>query len=167
MRLTSFTDYALRVLIYVAAHPEARTTIADTARAFAISEHHLTKVVHLLGKEGFLTNVRGRGGGFVLARPPERINVGDVVRATEASVPAECFDRATNTCSIAPVCRLRGVLAEAVEAFHKTLDHYTLADLIRNRPQLAKVMFEPRGAARSSRCSAKDGTPAAPCLTRP
>jgi Rrf2 family nitric oxide-sensitive transcriptional repressor len=143
MRLTSFTDYALRVLIYVAAHPEARTTIADTARAFAISENHLTKVVHLLGRAGFLTNVRGRGGGFVLARPPERINVGDVVRATEASIPAECFDPASNRCTIAPACRLRGVLAEAVDAFHQTLDHYTLADLIGNRRELAKVMFAP------------------------
>ncbi|GIK87645.1 MAG: Rrf2 family transcriptional regulator [Burkholderiales bacterium] len=141
MRLTTFTDYALRVLIYVAAHPQARATIAETARAFDISEHHLTKVVQLLGREGFLTNVRGRGGGFVLARDPSLINVGAVVRATEQSVPAECFDAGSNRCVVTPVCRLKNVLGEAVASFYATLDHYTLADLVANRRAIARVMF--------------------------
>jgi Rrf2 family nitric oxide-sensitive transcriptional repressor len=79
MKLTSFTDYSLRVLIYLAADPSRRATIAEVADAFAISEHHPTKVVHLLGKEGWLANVRGQGGGINLAQAPERINVGDVV----------------------------------------------------------------------------------------
>ncbi len=144
MRLTTFTDYALRVLIYVAVHPDQRTTIAEIATAFDISENHLTKIVHALGKAGFLANVRGRGGGIELARPAASINVGAVVHATETSVmPAECFDRRTNTCSIAPHCRLRGVLAEAVRAFDAVLAKYTLADLVENHRALAKVLAMP------------------------
>ncbi len=149
MRLTTFTDYSLRVLIYVAVHPQRRTTIGEIATAFDISENHLTKIVHALGKTGFLANVRGRGGGIELARPAASINVGAVVRATEASVmPAECFDRETNACSIAPHCRLRGVLAEAVRAFDAVLAKYTLADLVHNERTLAKVLAMPmrRGA---------------------
>ena len=145
MRLTTFTDYSLRVLIYVAVHADRRTTISDIAAAFDISENHLTKIVHALGKAGFLDNVRGRGGGIALARPPSAINVAAVVRATEPSVrPAECFDRASNPCSIAPHCRLRGVLAEAVRAFEAVLAKYTLADLIHNERTLAKVLAMPR-----------------------
>jgi Rrf2 family nitric oxide-sensitive transcriptional repressor len=144
MRLTTFTDYALRVLIYVAVHPNGRTTIAEIATAFGISENHLTKIVHTLGKAGFLANVRGRGGGIELAKPAASINVGAVVRSTEpAPMPAECFDRSTNTCSIAPHCRLRGVLAEAVRAFDAVLAKYTLADLVENRRTLAKTLAIP------------------------
>jgi Rrf2 family nitric oxide-sensitive transcriptional repressor len=141
MRLTTFTDYALRVLIYVAAHPQKRATIAETARAFDISEHHLTKVVQHLGREGFLTNLRGRGGGFVLSREPAQINVGAVVRSTEQGEPAECFDASANRCTVAPACRLKDVLAEAVESFYTTLDHYTLADLVANRRAIVRLMF--------------------------
>jgi Rrf2 family nitric oxide-sensitive transcriptional repressor len=143
MRLTTFTDYALRVLIYVAVHPERRTTISEIATAFDISENHLTKIVHTLGKEGFLVNVRGRGGGIELARPPASISVGAVVRATESHVPAECFDRSSNTCHIAPHCRLRSVLAEAVRAFDAVLSKYTLADLVANERALAKMLIVP------------------------
>jgi len=144
MRLTTFTDYGLRVLIYVAIHPEQRSTIAEIATAFDISENHLTKIVHTLGKAGFLANVRGRGGGIELARPAASINVGSVVRATEPSaMPAECFDRETNTCSIAPHCRLRGVLGEALRAFDAVLAKYTLADLVENRRTLAKTLAVP------------------------
>jgi len=144
MRLTTFSEYALRVLIYVAVHPNERTTIAEIATAFGISANHLTKIVHALGKAGILANVRGRGGGIELARPAASINIGSVVRATEASVmPAECFDRSTNTCSIAPHCRLRGVLAEAVRAFDAVLAKYTLADLVENRRTLARTLAIP------------------------
>jgi len=131
MRLTSYTDYCLRVLIYLAAHPEGRATIAEIAQSYGISENHLVKVVHFLGKAGFLTNVRGRGGGLTLARPATKINIGAVVRAAEGpAVPAACFDRAAPRCSIAPACRLRGILGEAVDAFYGVLDGYTLADLV-------------------------------------
>lgn len=144
MRLTSFTDYSLRVLMHLAVHGEGRTTIAEIGRAFGVSEHHLVKVVHFLGKAGFLDNLRGRGGGLRLARPPGAINLGAVVRETEPKpMPAECFDRATNSCPIAPVCRLGGVLAEAVHAFYALLDRYTLEDVVNNRQALAKILFLP------------------------
>lgn len=139
MKLTAFTDYSLRVLIYLAAEPGRRATIAEIATAFDVSEHHLTKVGHFLGKHGWLANVRGKGGGLALAQDPRDIVVGGVVRATEgAAVPAECFGETPERCCIAPVCRLRGVLAEAVEAFHAVLDGYRLADLVHNRSTLMR-----------------------------
>lgn len=142
MRLTTFTDYSLRVLMYLAADPDRRATIGEIAGAFDISENHLMKVVHFLGKAGLLANVRGRGGGLELAKRPEAINIGAVVRAAESSVlPAECFDRKTNTCCIAPACQLRDVLGEAVGAFHAVLDRYTVADIVRNRKALVKILF--------------------------
>jgi Rrf2 family nitric oxide-sensitive transcriptional repressor len=146
MRLTTFTDYSLRVLIYLAAEPRRRSTIAEIAAAFDISQSHLTKVVHVLGRKGWLATVRGQGGGIALALPAGRIVVGDIVRAMEGElVPAECFG--TGTCSIARVCRLRGVLAEAVEAFHAVLERYTLADLVADDSALARVMFKDRADA--------------------
>lgn len=142
MKLTTFTDYSLRVLIYLAAQPEKRATISEIARAFDVSENHLTKVVHLLGKNKWLANVRGKGGGLELAMPPELVGVGTVIRETEgAAVVAKCFAKENNDCAIARSCGLRGVLAEAVEAFYTVLDRYTLADLVRNRQALAKVLF--------------------------
>ena len=148
MRLTSFTDYSLRVLIYLAAQPERRATIAEIAGAFEISQSHLTKVVHFLGQAGLLATVRGKGGGMGLARAPAEIVVGDVVRLTEgAAMPAECFDRTSNTCSIARICRLHGVLQEAADAFHAVLDRYTLADLVHNRAALSRMLFIVRAPA--------------------
>ncbi len=142
MRLTAFTDYSLRVLIYLAAQPAERATIAQIATAFQVSENHLVKVVHFLGKQGWLSNVRGKGGGLELGMPPEAIIVGRVVRATEGgSHVAECFGESDGDCCIAPNCRLRGVLGEAVKGFYAVLDRYTLADLANNRQQLAKVLF--------------------------
>ena len=142
MRLTTFTDYSLRVLMYVAAHPEGRATIAEIASAYDISEHHLTKVVHFLGKEGYLENLRGRGGGLRLAKVPTAINVGDVVKLTEGGdVPAECFDPRTNRCSITQDCLLKSALAESVKAFYAALGKYTLEDAVKNRAALAKVLF--------------------------
>lgn len=155
MKLTAFTDYALRVLIYLAAQPGQRATIAEIATAFGVSEHHLTKVVHFLGKTGWLANVRGKGGGLELGALPEAIGVGAVVRQTEGqAVVAECFGEEGGNCCIAPVCHLRGVLGEAVDAFYAVLDRYTLADLVKNRKQLASIMFvdrTPRPAAHRAR----------------
>ena len=155
MKLTAFTDYSLRVLIYLAAQPARRATIAEIATAFDVSEHHLTKVVHFLGKAGWLANVRGKGGGLALGELPESIGVGAVVRQTEGqAVVAECFGEDGGNCCIAPVCHLRGVLGEAVNAFYAVLDRYTLADLVRNRQQLAPILFVGRraqpGAQRAS-----------------
>ena len=141
MRLTSFTDYSLRVLMYLATDPDRRATIAEIATTFDISRNHLMKVVQFLGQEGWLENVRGRTGGIELARAPEDINIGGVVRATEGDpLPAECFDRQHNTCAIVRACRLKGVLAEAVDAFNSVLDQYTLADLVTNRGSLARLL---------------------------
>ena len=142
MKLTAFTDYSLRVLIYLAAQPQRRATIADIATAFDVSENHLTKVVHFLGKSGWLATVRGKGGGLELAMPPELIGVGKVVRQTEGlAMPVECFSAHGSDCSIAGICDLQGVVGEALKAFYAVLDRYTLADLVRNRHALAKVLF--------------------------
>lgn len=130
MRLTAFTDYSLRVLMYVARAPEGRATIAGIARAFDISEHHVAKVVHFLGREGLLVNTRGHGGGLRLARAPSAIQVGALVRLTEGGdMPAECFDRGSNTCRLAGGCGLQRALREALESFYSALDRYSIADL--------------------------------------
>ncbi len=144
MRLTTFTDYSLRVLIYLAIEPDRRATIAEIATAFAVSENHLMKVVHFLGKHKLLANVRGRGGGMQLARPAAEINVGEVVRLTEGgAMPAECFDPANNSCVITPACQFRRILGEAVEAFNTVLGRYTLADLVEQRQPLARILSVP------------------------
>lgn len=144
MRLTTFTDYSLRVLIHVATAPEGRATIGEIARAWKISEHHLVKVAHLLGKEGLLENTRGRGGGLRLAVPARGINVGRVVRLTEgADLPAECFDREHDQCVLSGVCRLSGVLGRALKAFYGVLDNVTLEDLVTNRRQIVSVLHGP------------------------
>ena len=141
MKLTTFTDYSLRVLIHVATVPGGRTTIQEVAQAFAISEHHLVKVVHLLGGAGFLVNTRGRGGGLRLAGAAETITVGRVVRATEgAEALVECFNPATDRCAISGRCRLASALDEAMRAFYRVLDGYTLADLVRNRAALVEIL---------------------------
>jgi Rrf2 family nitric oxide-sensitive transcriptional repressor len=145
MKLTAFTDYSLRVLIYLAAQPGQRATIAQVATAFDVSENHLVTVVHFLGKQGWLANQRGKGGGLSLALPLARIPLGEVVRQTEGqAVPAECFEEDGGHCCIAPACRLKGVLAEAFEAFYAVLDRYTLEDLVRNRARLVQLLPVPR-----------------------
>ncbi|HEX6704850.1 MAG TPA: Rrf2 family transcriptional regulator [Albitalea sp.] len=142
MKLTVFTDYSLRVLLYLAAEPSRRATIAEIAKTFDISESHLTKVVHLLGRQGWIDTVRGKGGGIVLAKAPHDIRIGKVVRDTEgAAVPAECFTEDGGHCAIGNCCELKSVLAEAVAAFYAVLDHYTLADISRNRRMLGKVLM--------------------------
>lgn len=141
MRLTTFTDYSLRLLIYLAAEPDQRATIGEVAAAFGISEHHLVKVVHLLGKEGILINTRGKGGGLELAATPAAINIGRVVRLTEGSGrPAECFDHETDTCAITSVCRLRRVLGDAMNSFYDTLDRYSLEDIKVSPVKLSAVL---------------------------
>lgn len=130
MRLTNFSDYALRVLLYAAARRNALITIEETARVYGISRAHLMKVVNQLTRAGFLKAVRGRSGGLELARRPDKISLGDVIRATEPDFAlVECFSP-DNSCLITPRCRLRGVLKEALAAFTETLDRYTLADLV-------------------------------------
>ena len=148
MKLTAFTDYSLRVLMYLAAEPQRRATIAEIADAFGISGNHLTKVAHQLGRNGWLANVRGKGGGLELALPPQRIVIGQVVRLTEgAAVLTACISQERAPCTIAPACRLRGVLGEAVGAFYGVLDRTTLADLVDNPRALSRLMFSDRPAS--------------------
>jgi Rrf2 family nitric oxide-sensitive transcriptional repressor len=148
MKLTAFTDYSLRVLIYLAADTSRRATIAEIAAAFGVSEHHLTKVVHFLGKQGWIATVRGKGGGLALAMPPQKIGIGQVVRDTEGeAMPAECFAGGASHCVIASSCRLKGVLAEAVQAFQAVLDRYTLADITRNPQALVGILHFHRAVA--------------------
>ena len=140
MKLSTFSDYSLRVLMYLAAAPEGKATIGEIAGAFGISEHHLVKVVQRLGAEGLLLNTRGRGGGVRLARAPGEINLGRVLRMTEGGDrPAECFDRRTNTCLLAGRCRLEAALREAVASFYESLERRTLADL-RPGPKAVAVL---------------------------
>jgi Rrf2 family nitric oxide-sensitive transcriptional repressor len=143
MRLTTFTDYALRVLLFLATAPEGRGRIADIASAYRISEHHLVKVVHHLGREGLLANTRGRGGGLRLARPASQINVGHVVRtAEEPSVLVECFAPGGN-CAITGSCRLAGALQKAHDAFYEVLDGFTLEDLLVRPQRMTQILHYP------------------------
>lgn len=131
MQLTRFTDYSLRVLIYLGTHPDSLATVGAIAGEYDVSRHHLTRVVHQLGLRGYIETVRGKGGGFRLARTPERIRIGEVVRDMESGFElAECFRPGEVTCRLMPGCALKPVLAEAGRAFLSTLDRYTLADLL-------------------------------------
>ena len=141
MRLTFYTDYSLRLLIYAALKPDGLVNISDVADAYGISRSHLTKVVHQLGIAGFLETVRGKGGGLRLARPPAAIRVGDVVRCTEPDMAlTPCFQLDEAPCPIAPACLLRSALQEACDAFLGVLDRYTLADLAVGGPRLRGLL---------------------------
>lgn len=132
MRLTTFSDYAFRVLMYLGGVPAGRlATIDEIAAAYRISPNHLMKVVHYLAQEGYVETVRGKGGGMRLARSPQAINVGGVLRATEDGFAlVECMEEKGGDCRIARACVLKGALAEARDAFLAVLDRYTLADLV-------------------------------------
>ncbi len=143
MRLTKHSDYALRVLLYTATHAEALVSTEEIATAFGISTNHLVKIINNLGKQGLLEVKRGRRGGLRLARAPEEIVIGEVVRVTEPDFHmVECFDGETNTCPISSACGLIAPLEEATEAFLGVLDGYTLADVIgpRRRAKHRRLM---------------------------
>ena len=130
MRLTNFSDYALRLLMFAAAQTDRLITIEETAELYGISRAHLMKVANQLTRSGFLKAVRGRSGGLTLAKLPHKIRLSDVLRATEPDFAlVECFG-AENDCLITPRCRLRGALNNALSAFMRELDAYTLADLV-------------------------------------
>ena len=126
MRLTRYTDYALRVLIHLALHDDRLCSIGEVARTYDISHNHLMKVANTLSREGFVETVRGRAGGMRLARPAERISVGEVVRRTEEGFElADC-----SGCALHPACGLTGVLAKGAQAMLAVFDSYTIADLL-------------------------------------
>ncbi len=143
MHLTQFSDYSLRVALYLACHPERVVSVDEVSRAFGISRHHLVKVVQTLTELGVVEAQRGRGGGMRLAMRPGEINVGWLVRRTEPHFDlVECFDLATNTCPIAPACGLKGVLQRAQQAFLKVLDEYNLDDFQSRRRDLVALLDE-------------------------
>lgn len=152
MRLTLHTDYALRSLVYLGLRPTRRVSIHEIATAHRISENHLVKVIHNLGRGGFVETTRGKGGGLQLGRPPEEIRIGDVVRFTEEDMAlVACFQdpAAGGGCALLNVCRLQSLLGEALGAFMAVLDSKTLADLLvgPNREVIAERLGIPASAA--------------------
>ncbi|NUH63966.1 Rrf2 family transcriptional regulator [Sulfitobacter sp. S0837] len=147
MQLDKFSDYALRILITLAARAPDRVATSEIARLFHISENHLSKIATQLAREGFVRSERGRNGGLTLRQPAETISVGAVLRAIKRDAPvAECFG-GNQTCLILPVCGLRGPLADAQEAFFATLDGYSLADIVGPRKDLAALLRSELDAA--------------------
>ncbi|MFT0547244.1 RrF2 family transcriptional regulator [Allopusillimonas ginsengisoli] len=145
MRLTTMTDYAMRLLMYVGERPDRLCTIAEIARAYSISEPHLMKITHRLAQRGWLETVRGKNGGMRLAMPPDQINLGAVVRDTENDLAlVECYTDA-NQCSLTGRCGVRSILDGALVAFLQHLDGFTLADvLVAPAPFEVPVVFEAR-----------------------
>lgn len=143
MRLTNYTDYALRVLIYLAVKDsDEKSTITEITEAYNVSRNHLMKVIHQLGKIGVIETTRGRGGGIVLAKQPEEITIGSIVRETEEDFHmVECFNSGTNHCVLSPVCGLRSVLGEALAAYLAVLDKYTIADII-DQPLMFRSLLQ-------------------------
>ncbi len=136
MRLTRYTDYAMRILLYLGAEPDRKASIGEIAGAFDISRNHLTKIVHDLVKSGYLTSLRGRSGGIRLAREPDAINLGAVLRHTEDGFDlVDCAN-----CRIAPACGLTGVAAEALAAFLAVFDRYSLADILGRKDDLSRIL---------------------------
>jgi Rrf2 family transcriptional regulator, nitric oxide-sensitive transcriptional repressor len=143
MKLNLQTDYALRVLIYVGTNAEGLSTIQAIADAFSISKAHLMKVVHRLGKAGYLDTIRGKNGGMRLGRPADGIRIGDVVRSIEEDLAViGCLGQEA-FCRIQPPCVLKGALRDATNAFLAVLDQYTLADLLGPRSALAALLSIP------------------------
>lgn len=150
MRLSEYTDYTLRVLMYCAAHRDRLVTIGELAEQHGLSKNHLMKVVNDLARQGLLETTRGRGGGLRLLAEPETIRIGDVVRATETDFRlVECFDAATNACTLSPNCRLKHLFGEALAGYFKTLDGATLADMTQGPPSASSA----KGGANSSPAS--------------
>jgi Rrf2 family nitric oxide-sensitive transcriptional repressor len=139
MRLKNYTNYALRTLQMAALRAPALTRVDQVAAAHGISRAHIMKIVHELGKAGYVETVRGRGGGFRLAKPPGEITVGEIVRLTEAPIElVECFNADTNGCPLIGICRLATALDSALEAFLQVLDGITIAELAGNRGDLVE-----------------------------
>jgi Rrf2 family nitric oxide-sensitive transcriptional repressor len=141
VRLTVYTDYALRMLMYLALRKDQLATIAEIAESYDISRNHLMKVAHQLGVAGFVETVRGRGGGLRLAKPVGSIGLGDVVRYTEPDMAiVSCFEAIDAPCAIQPCCVLKRALKQARDAFLDVLDGYTLDDLVEPRARLSGLL---------------------------
>jgi Rrf2 family nitric oxide-sensitive transcriptional repressor len=151
VHLTQFSDYSLRLVLYLACHPGQLVSVDEISRAFGISRHHLVKVVQTVTELGVVEAQRGRGGGMRLAMDPSAINIGWLIRRTEPHFHiVECFDPETNTCPIAPSCGLKGALHRAQQAFLAVLDEYTLDQFMERRADLVVLLGDslqqhPRG----------------------
>ena len=144
MQLTQYTDYALRTLIALGLNAGAKLTVTEIAGAYGISRNHLVKVVARLAESGYVETLRGKGGGMRLARAPREIGLGAVVRDMEAELGVvECLTGGGGHCVIAPVCRLKGLLGEATDAFLEALDQHTLEDVLRQPQPLARLLHIP------------------------
>ncbi len=136
MRLTRYTDYSLRVLIHLALHDDRLCSIGEMSRTYAVSHNHLMKVVNALARDGFIQTVRGRAGGMRLARPPEEITVGEVVRRTEEGFElADC-----SGCALSPACGLTSVLAKGMQAMMAVFDSFTIADLLTDKDVMRRLI---------------------------
>lgn len=158
MRLSEYTDYTLRVLMYCAQRPGQRVTIAEIAERHTVSKNHLMKIVNDLARQGWIETARGRGGGLALLADPARLSVGEVVRACETDFRlVECFDGSTNECTLAPGCRLKQTFDSALQGFFRELDTTTLAEISAPPPAAGRPRALPmksptpraRGGARS------------------
>jgi Rrf2 family transcriptional regulator, nitric oxide-sensitive transcriptional repressor len=145
VKLTKFSDYSLRLLLYLAVHQDRLVSVREVSRAYQVSPHILVKAVQLLVDAGLVSSVRGRHGGLRLNKPPDQINVGALIRRTEREWDlVECFDLDTNTCPIEPVCGLKQTLKEAQRAFIGVLDDHTLADFLPQAPSLVRLLKRQR-----------------------
>lgn len=139
MQLTSFTDYGLRALIYMASLPEDQmTNISQVTEVYGVSRNHMVKIINQLSRVGFVTAVRGKNGGIRLGKPADQIRIGDVVRQLEPLALVNC---SIEFCHITPACRLKQVLHTAVQNFLKELDQYTLADMVKENSPLYKLLL--------------------------
>ena len=154
MQLTRYSDYALRVLMYLALNSHRRCTTREIANAYGVSESHLTKLIFHLGRSGFITTIRGEGGGLELARPAKGINLGALYREFEPHFElAECFaGKERCKCPIAGFCEITRVLELALQAFFEVLDRHTLEDLLKPAPALKGILIgnEKSGSPRVS-----------------
>jgi len=140
MHLTRQADYTMRLLIHLAVQPDQSATIEQIAGRYGISRHHLNKVAHRAVQAGYVTGVRGRAGGLRLAKKPEDIGIGEVLRAAEDWSVVECFDIASNACVVAGGCGLEAILKQALDAWFEVLDQYSLADVVRRKNVLVQLL---------------------------
>ncbi|CNC54799.1 transcriptional repressor NsrR [Yersinia pseudotuberculosis] len=139
MQLTSFTDYGLRALIYMASLPDGQmTSISQVTEVYGVSRNHMVKIINQLSRVGLVTAVRGKNGGIRLGKPADQILIGDVVRQMEPLTLVNC---SSDFCHITPACRLKQVLNQAVQSFLNELDNYTLADMVKDNSPLYKLLL--------------------------
>ncbi|WP_372654234.1 Rrf2 family transcriptional regulator [Halobacteriovorax sp.] len=141
MKLTTYTDYSIRVLIYLGINEDRICTSSEISESYNISKNHLSKVIHQLSKLSLIDSFKGASGGIKLALSPEEINIGKLVRQTEPDFHiVECFAPSTNKCKISPSCKLKQILNESTSSFLNNLDKYTLKDILSNSSRLEKLI---------------------------